>query len=506
MLLALLTAVTIQTAQPGNLEGRFSNVLPEPSMTTQLQILPPKPNRPVPTPRQLAWQQNEYYAFVHFGPNTFTGKEWGTGKEPTEIFNPKHLDCLQWCKAFKKAGMAGVIITAKHHDGFCLWPSKYSVHTVAQSPWKAGKGDVLKELSDACHKIGLKFGVYLSPWDRNHPAYGTPEYNQVFMNMLGEVLTKYGKVFEVWFDGANGEGPNGKRQVYDWPAFNNTVRKWQPDAVIFSDAGPDIRWVGNEEGFAGETNWSTITRSDYKPGTDRYKELTEGNPDGEDWVPAECDVSIRPGWFYRATEDAKVKSPAVLEDLYEKSVGRNGSFLLNVPAGPDGKIHQQDIDSLLGLQKRLDSTYKRNLARGSQTSVEEEIFGSQRGGEPDRDAKLRQNGAPAKAVDGNPNTFWATKPGMTLSSLTINLAKPTEIDRVVLQEAIQYGQRVGEFNVAGKVDGAWVHLAKGTTIGHKRILKFKPVKVSAVQLNIRFMTGTVAISEVGLYLAPPTVP
>ncbi len=464
MLLALLTAVTIQTSF--------------------------KPIGPVPSPRQLAWQKNEYYAFVHFGPNTFTGKEWGTGKEPTEVFNPTHLDCLQWCKAFKKAGMAGVIITAKHHDGFCLWPSKYSLHTVAQSPWKGGKGDLLKELSQACQKTGLKFGVYLSPWDRNHPAYGTPEYNQVFMNMLGEVLTKYGKVFEVWFDGANGEGPNGKRQVYDWPAFNATVRKWQPNAVIFSDAGPDIRWVGNEEGHAGETCWSTITRADYKPGTEKYHELTEGNPDGADWVPAECDVSIRPGWFYRATEDDQVKSPEALLDLYERSVGHNGSFLLNVPAGPDGLIHKQDVASLMGLRKLIDATYKKNLARHCDVTA----------------TNAREGATIDLAVDGSQATYWATQDGVTAASLTLIFPKRVELNRIVLQEAIEFGQRISEFNVEAMVNGNWIPLANGTTIGHKRILKTSNVTATQIRLNVTMAKACFAISELGLYLSPHSVP
>src|SRR5579862_1656649 len=281
-----------------------------------------KPVPPLPSPRQLAWHRMERYCFAHFGPNTFTGKEWGTGKEATDIFNPKHLDCRQWVHTFKDAGFSGVIITAKHHDGFCLWPSKLSTHTVAQSPWKNGKGDVLKELSQACKAEDMKFGVYLSPWDRNHPTYGTPEYNETFKAMLKEVLTHYGPVFEVWFDGANGEGPNGKRQVYDWPGFIQVVRQCQPNAVIFSDAGPDIRWVGNEEGYAGETNWCTIDKGKFSPGHADQHVLNVGDENGPDWVPAECDVSIRPGWFWRESENTKIKSVQKLMDIWYGSVGR----------------------------------------------------------------------------------------------------------------------------------------------------------------------------------------
>ena len=258
--------------------------------------------RPIPDPRHLEWHKMETYAFVHFGPNTFSGNEWGNGKEKPETFNPTKLDCNQWVQTFKKAGMKGVIITAKHHDGFCLWPSKLSTHTVMQSPFKR---DILKELSIACKKEGIKMGVYLSPWDRNHPTYGTDGYNDTFDGMLHEVLSNYGPIFEVWFDGANGEGPNGKRQVYDWKRYIATVRKLQPNAVIFSDAGPDVRWVGNENGVAPETSWSTINRDRYVPGISLYKELSEGTENGANWVPSECDVSIRPGWFWRKSEDAK---------------------------------------------------------------------------------------------------------------------------------------------------------------------------------------------------------
>ncbi|MBS1719964.1 MAG: alpha-L-fucosidase [Armatimonadetes bacterium] len=309
---------------------------------------------PLPSPAQAEWLRHDYYAFVHFGPNTFSGLEWGHGTEDPKSFNPKKLDCRQWARAFKSAGMTGVIITAKHHDGFCLWPTKLSTHSVKASTWRDGKGDVLRELSDACRKEGLSFGVYLSPWDRNHPQYGTPGYNDVFVSMLDEVLTRYGKVFEVWFDGANGEGPNGKKQVYDWPRFIAKVRERQPKAVIFSDAGPDVRWVGNENGIAGDPNWLTIRRDRYVPGTPLYEELTKGDADGPDFVPSECDVSIRPGWFWRASEDKAVKSPEALFDLYLKSVGRGSPLLLNVPPNADGLISDADIRALEGFRRLRD--------------------------------------------------------------------------------------------------------------------------------------------------------
>ena len=283
----------------------------------------PKPFGPLPTPRQLAWHKRGMYAFVHFTINTFTDKEWGYGDESPALFNPSGFDADSIVRAAKDGGLTGLVLTAKHHDGFCNWPTKLSTHSVASSPWKGGKGDVLRELSDACREVGLKFGVYLSPWDRNNPKYGTgEEYNEYFRRQLREVLTQYGPIFEVWFDGACGEGPNGKRQVYDFPSFRAVVRELQPDAVMFSDVGPDIRWVGNEQGWAGETCWSMLKAEGHGIGNDNppsTKSLNEGDIDGESWIPAECDVSIRPGWFYHAHEDDKVKTPAQLFDLWERS-------------------------------------------------------------------------------------------------------------------------------------------------------------------------------------------
>ena len=262
---------------------------------------------PTPSPRQLAWQEMEIIAFAHFGVNTFTNKEWGDGKEDPKIFNPTEFDARQWTKALKAGGVRMLILTAKHHDGFCLWPSAYTDHSVKSSTWRDGKGDVVKEVAEACRMEGLKFGVYLSPWDRHEPKYGdSPKYNQHFINQLYELLQNYGDVSEIWFDGACGEGPNGKRQVYDFPAFIAVVRKCAPDAVIFSDAGPDVRWVGNENGYAGETCWSTIDRSKVTIGKSDAKYLNKGDPNGPNWVPPECDVSIRPGWFYHPADDEKV--------------------------------------------------------------------------------------------------------------------------------------------------------------------------------------------------------
>ena len=454
-----------------------------------IPVSPPSPVGAIPSTRQIAWHQHDYYAFVHFGPNTFTGNEWGSGQESTQLFNPTHLDCMQWCRAFKAAGMSGVIITAKHHDGFCLWPSKYSTHTVAQSPWKNGKGDVLLELSRACRKTGLKFGVYLSPWDRNHPTYGTPEYNQAFVNMLGEVLGHYGKVFEVWFDGANGEGPNGKKQVYDWPLFNDTVHRFQPDACIFSDGGPDIRWVGNEDGHAAPTVWCTLRRDLFSPGHGPTEQLPEGHEDGNYWVPPECDVSIRPGWFWRASENDKVKTAQQLEELYYESVGQNAHLLLNVPANTDGLISREDIESLIGLRARFDATFKTDLGQGKTATCS-----SYRANDP-RFSAQRVN-------DTNPNTYWCTDDGITTGSITIDLGKPTRLDRVLLQEFIPLGQRVEQFSVDACIEGNWQTIATGTTIGAKRILRVSPVAATELRLNILQARACPTIATFALYKSP----
>src|ERR1044071_3555733 len=279
-----------------------------------LKTAPPTPIPPVPSASQLAWQQMEYYAFVHFGMNTFTDHEWGEGRADPSIFSPTALDCRQWARVVRDGGMKGIIITAKHHDGFCLWPSNTTTYSVRGSKWRDGKGDVLKELSEACREYGLKFGVYISPWDRNHPKYGTPGYNDVFVNMMKELFTNYGPIWELWWDGANGEGSNGKKQVYDWDRFKKTVKQLSPNTVVFSDVGPDIRWCGNEKGIAGETNWNLLDTVGFTPGAGAppTDTLNRGNVNGHAWIPAECDVSIRPGWFYHNEEDGKVKTPEQL--------------------------------------------------------------------------------------------------------------------------------------------------------------------------------------------------
>lgn len=486
---------------------------------------PPAPFGALPSPQQLAWQDLEYYAFVHFNMNTFTDLEWGHGTETPDRFNPTALDVRQWARVARDAGMKGIILTAKHHDGFSLWPSKFSTHTVAQSAWRGGKGDVLKELSDACKEYGLKMGLYLSPWDRNHPAYGTPEYNQVFVKTLTEILTGYGPLFEVWFDGANGEGPNGRKQVYDWPLFHATVRKYQPDAIIFSDAS-DVRWVGNEKGYAGLTGWSTLNKARVFPGYDKPKELTVGDERGSDWVPPECDVSIRPGWYYHAKEDDKVKSVTKLLDIYHASVGRNCNLLLNLPVDRRGVVHEQDAAALMGLRRALDEAFKTDLARGgasasasstTSNSTQTTARTAAATGTAANSAASKSNAvtatatnvrgndarfAAAKAIDGDGASYWATDDGVTSGALELAFATPMRLNRVVLQEPIALGQRVKRFTVQARVNDAWREIAAGATIGHKRILRFPAVTASAVRVSIDESLAPPLLSTIALYDAP----
>lgn len=435
----------------------------------------PKSFGATPSASQLKWHDLEYYMFIHFGPNTFTNQEWGTGLEDPRVFNPTKLDCRQWAKTARYAGMKGIIITAKHHDGFCLWPSKYSTHTVRQSPWKNGQGDVLKELSEACRAEGLKFGVYLSPWDRNHPLYGTSEYNNIFTYMLKEVLGNYGEVFEQWFDGANGEGPNGKKQEYDWKLFNQTVYDLQKQAIIFSDGGPGCRWVGNENGYAGETNWNTLNGAKVFPGYPNYKELTPGHEDGTHWIPAECDVSIRPGWFYSPDTDGKVKTVDQLMDIYFGSVGRGANLLLNVPVNREGLIAKEDSTRLMEFKTAREKALPENIAAST------EIIASGK--------------STTKLNDGSNETFWASKSNTV--TLEINFPAETNVNYLVLREHIALGQRVKEFSIDVWREGKFEAVTKQTTIGHKRIL---PVKGSTSKIRINIQAkAPVVLQEIEIY-------
>ena len=419
-----------------------------------------KPYGALPTPEQIAWQDMELNMFCHFGPNTFSGLEWGEGTEAEDLFNPTDLDCDQWVRTAKAAGFKGIIITAKHHDGFCLWPSPVSKHTVRKSSWRDGKGDVLKELSEACAREGIKFGVYISPWDRHDPTYGTPAYNDVFVQTLESVLGgTYGPVFEQWFDGANGEGPNGKKQDYDWPLFNGTVYKNQPHAVIFSDVGPGCRWVGNEEGRAGRTNWATLNTEGFTPGKGgpSEKSLNEGDCMGSEWVPAETDVSIRPGWFWRESENDQVKSVNQLLKIYYESVGRNSLLLLNVPPDTRGRLHEVDSTRLMEFRSALDQIFCENLA-------------------------LEQK---------HKGRSWTVK---------VNPEKP--FNRVVLCEDIAKGQRVVSFMVEALTSDGWQPLAEESTIGHKRILLVPETSASEVRVTVTDALAKPLLGKIGLYYDP----
>lgn len=458
--------------------------------TANSQNQPLKAYGAIPTQDQVDWQQMEYYMFTHFGPNTFTDVEWGNGKEDPKVFNPTNVDCRQWAATAKAAGMKGIIITAKHHDGFCLWPSKYSTHTVRESLWKDGKGDLLKELSEACREYGLKFGVYLSPWDQNHPAYGTPEYNQVFANTLNEVLSGYGEVFEQWFDGANGEGKDGKKQVYDWNLFHNTVYRNQPQAVIFSDVGPGCRWMGNEQGVAGKTNWSTLNIKGYEPGrgAPSVDILNTGVQGGEAWVPAETDVSIRPGWFYSPSTDDKVKSVDKLMDIYYTSVGRNSNLLLNVPPDRTGRIHANDSIRLMEFRKAREESFGKDLIEGAEIKA----------------SNVRDNAVQYSAVnllDDNYNTYWATDDSELNPSIEIDLKQVKTFNRLALQEYIPLGQRVASFSVKYWDNGVWKDLTDATTIGYKRILRFPEISTQKLKISFTALACPL-ISKVSLYNAP----
>lgn len=459
------------------------------------EALAPAPFGPIPTEAQMAWQQMEFNAFVHFNMNTFSDKEWGFGDEKPEMFNPTALDCRQWASVCKEAGMKGIILTAKHHDGFCLWPSAFTEHSVKNSPWKNGTGDVVRELADACRENGLKMGVYLSPWDRNHADYGKPEYLDYFRNQLKELLTGYGDIFEVWFDGANGGtgwygGANEDRKVdrqnyYDWSGTYPIVENLQPNAVIFSDAGPGVRWVGNEEGFAGETNWSTLRRNEFYPGSPNYKELTSGHEDGTHWVPAECDVSIRPGWYYHPAEDEKVKTLSRLLDIYYHSVGRNGLLLLNLPVDKRGLVHEADARQLKRLGEAIRADFSNDLAAGKMIGTSNE-----RG----------KNFNAKHVLDGNPETYWATGDSILMASVEIDFGKPTSFNRLLLQEYIRLGQRVEDFKVFAFEAGKWEPLTAGTTVGYKRILRFENTQTN--KLKIEFTAkAPPCISNIGVFEA-----
>jgi alpha-L-fucosidase len=457
----------------------------------------PAPCGPVPSDNQMRWQEMDYYAFLHFSMNTFTDQEWGNGDEDLKLFNPVDLDCRQWARVCKEAGMKGIILTVKHHCGFCLWPSKYTEFSVKNAPWKDGKGDVLRELADACKEYGLRLGVYLSPWDRNHADYGKPEYITYFRNQLTELLTNYGPIFEVWFDGANGgSGYYGgaretrridRRTYYDWKNTYKLIRELQPNIVIWNDGGDrgDLRWVGTEAGFVGETNWSLLNATGDVP----TQMLRFGVENGDTWVPGEVNTSIRPGWFYHTREDSRVKTLPQLLDTYYNSIGRNGTLLINFPIMPSGLIHKNDEKAALDFAQAVKEAFAVDLAKNAKADATNvrghaDKFGA------------------AKAVDGDKDTYWAADDGVTTASLTLDFGKPTMFNRFLAQEYIRLGQRVKAFTVEALVDGQWKELAQATTVGYKRILRFPPVEATQVRFRITDAKSCPVISSVGIYYAP----
>jgi alpha-L-fucosidase len=464
---------------------------------------PPAPYGPVPSQRQLAWHELEVYGFLHFGINTFTDKEWGYGDESESLFNPTAFDADQIARTAKEAGMRGLMLTCKHHDGFCLWPSRYTEHSVKRSPWKDGKGDVVREISAACRRHGLKFGAYLSPWDRNHKEYARPEYITYYRNQLRELLTDYGPIFEVWFDGANGGdgyygGARAKRQIdnrtyYDWANTWKIVRELQPEACMFSDGGPDVRWVGNESGFAGATCWATITRAGSLPGVGNGQSLNAGNRRGADWLPAEVDVSIRPGWFYHASEDAAVKSVAQLLKIYDESVGRGCNLILNVPPDRRGLIHENDVKALREWRRVLDATFATDLAHGATATAS-----NVRGNDP--------RFSPGNVLDGKPGTYWATDDAVTTPEIVLDLGKPVTLNVVRVREYLPLGQRVDSFALDSWDGTGWQEFASATSIGNQRLLVVRRVTTSKVRLRITRAAASPAISEVGLFLRPAIEP
>jgi alpha-L-fucosidase len=415
---------------------------------------------PTPTKEQLAWHDKEYYLFMHFGPNTFTDLEWGHGSENPNVFNPTALDCNQWARIAKAAGAKGIVITAKHHDGFSLWPSNYSKHTVRESSWMNGKGDVIKMLSEACKKEGIEMGVYISPWDRNHPKYGTPEYNDIYINTMKELLTGYGKFFELWWDGANGEGPNGKKQVYDFTRFKDSALRYQPQIIIFSDIGPHIRWVGNENGLINSTNWNLLDTAGFKrgEGAPPNDTLNTGNYNGKHWIGAEADVSIRKGWFYHPEEDNTVKSGATLFNIYLKSVGHGGNLILNVPPNRKGLIDPLDSAALMDFKKIRDNAFANNLFKN---------------------AKLLY----------------------TNNSVEVHLDKPATFNSIVLKEKISLGQRVVKFEISGGNDlKQFQPITQGTTIGHKRIIQFPTQNIRYIRVKFAEYKAKPILSDISGYL------
>jgi len=469
------------------------------------RVRPPQSYGAIPSGPQLAWHQLEFTAFLHFTVNTFTDKEWGYGDEDPNIFQPSRFDADAIVSTLKDAGVAGFILTCKHHDGFCLWPTKTTDHSISGSSWKGGQGDIVRDLSDAARRSGLKFGVYLSPWDRNNPNYGTPRYVEIYRQQLGELLSQYGPIFEVWHDGANGgDGYYGgarekrtidKRTYYDWPKTWELVRSLQPQAVIFSDVGPDVRWVGNERGIAGDPCWAAYDPvgadgGAASPGDVRERESPAGTRHGSRWLPAECDVSIRPGWFWHEKENERVKTPAQLIDLYYKSVGRGANLLLNVPPNRLGRLQDEDVKSLRGLHSYLQATFSDDFARNAKVTAS-----SVRGKDAVYDA--------ANLIDGKAQTSWATDDEVHVADAVLDFKRPVTFSVIALKEDIRYGQRIDAFVVERWNGGGWEQVAQGTSIGPRRYLRLdKPVSASRVRLRVTQSSASPVLTQFSLFSEP----
>jgi alpha-L-fucosidase len=459
----------------------------------------------IPSTQQLAWQKMEFLAFAHFGINTFTDKEWGDGTESPALFDPSEFDARQWVRTYRDAGMKMLIIVAKHHDGFCYWPSKYTDHSVKKSPWKKGKGDVVGDLVAACSEYGLKVGIYLSPWDRHEKTYGnSPAYNKFFMNQLKELLTNYGEITEVWFDGACGEGPNGKKQEYDWAGYYKVIRELQPNALIFG-MGPDIRWVGTETGYGRESEWSVVPakvrNTNNIMANSRHpvdNVFVQGDMTDEDlgsaekienaqtllWYPAEADVSIRPGWFYHENQNGQVKTAEELVDIYFGSVGRNCVLLLNVPPDKRGLLRDEDIKSLMGMRKILNQTFAKNLAADAIITYENPL-----------------SEKPFYVLT-NKGLYWRSNNKFDTSTLIMELPIASAFDVVMLQESMKDGQRIEKFRIESWDGKQWVKLTEGTTVGYKRLLRFPTVKTKRLRLTIEKSRSTPTLVTFDLYKLP----